>query len=318
MLENMVTEMDTDALSLARSLEKQGLPERLGWGALDLSVTHLDSAMRFWTGALGFVLRPGEGSGMAIGTEQRTLVVLHEGAAMPVQSGHAGLYHVAFGVPSQAEFSRLLARLAGQNLQVSPVDHTMSKAIYLNDPDGHGIEIAFETPERFRRFAVGAAGFAMIDRDGRLRTGRDPLDVRAEMAFARGADLTAPIAEETVVAHLHLHVPDLGTAVDWFEGIGFARNLMLAEMGMADMGAGAAYTHRLAMNIWAGRGVRPAPPHSARLLGYRLITTDSATFAHARARLGPSDDGSLFGRDPAGIPLTLIHDRAAQRRRGAA
>lgn len=310
--------MDTDALSLARSLQKQGLPERLGWGALDLSVTSLDRAMRFWTGALGFIPRPGIGPGMALGTAHRTLVVLHEGATIPVQRGHAGMYHVAFGVPSQAEFSRLLARFQQMGLQVSPVDHTMSKAIYLNDPDGHGIEIAFETPERFGRFAEGALGFAMIDHDGRLRSGRDPLDIHAEIALARGADLRAPIAEAAVVAHLHLHVPDLCAAVDWFEGIGFARNLMLPEMGMADMGAGAAYTHRLAMNIWAGQDATSAPSSSARLLGYRLITTDSTTFAHARARLGPSDGGSLAGTDPAGIPLTLFHDRAVQRRQGAA
>ncbi len=288
--------MDTDALSLARSLQIQGLPERLGWEEIELSVTSLDRAMRFWTGALGFIPRPGHGPGLALGTAHRTLVVLHEGATMPVQRGHSGMYHVAFGVPSQLEFSRLLVRFVGMGLRVSPADHTMSKAIYLNDPDGHGIEIALETPERFGSFAKGSLGFAMIDHEGRLRTGRDPLDVHAEMALARGADLTASIADETVVAHLHLHVPDLCAAVDWFEGIGFARNLMLPEMGMADMGAGAAYTHRLAMNIWPVEMYHPR--RLIRLVCWATgsFATDPTTFADARAKLCPSDEGSLGAR----------------------
>ncbi len=212
----------------------------------------------------------------------------------------------------------MLARFAALGLRVSPVDHTMSKAIYLSDPDGHGIEIAFETPERFGRFTDGTRGFAMIDHEGRLRSGRDPLDVPAEMAFAQGADLAAPIADGTFVSHLHLHVPDLEAGVDWFEGVGFARNLMLPALGMADMGAGAAYTHRLALNVWAGKGVPPAPFHSARLLGYRLVTTDPAVWGRARVLLGPSAAGALSGWDPAGINLALTYQQAVPRRQGAA
>ncbi len=120
------------------------------------------------------------------------------------------------------------------------------------------------------------------------------------------------------MAHLHLHVPDLEAGVDWFEGVGFARNLMLPALGMADMGAGAAYTHRLALNIWAGRGVPSAPFHSARLLGYRLVTTDPAVWGRARVLLGPSAAGSLSGWDPAGINLTLTYQQGQQRRHGAA
>jgi catechol 2,3-dioxygenase len=248
---------------------------------------------------------------MALGTARQTLVVLHEEAKMPVQQGHAGMYHFAFGVPFQAEFSRLLARFAGIGLRVAPVDHTMSKAIYLSDPDGHGIEIAFETPERFGGFIDGTLGYAMIDHRGRMRSGRDPLAIDAEMAFAQGADLTAPISDDTLVAHLHLHVPDLDAAVEWFECIGFARNLILPEIGMADMGAGAANTHRRAVNTWAGKDVIPAPSQSARPLGYRLVTSDHYIFDLAGTRLARDAAGLRSGRDAAGIALTLALDRGA-------
>lgn len=310
--------MDTDALKLARSLKAHGLPERLTWGAVELSVTDLDRAVQFWTGALGFLPRPDPGTGVALGTSERTLVVLQPGAHRPVMNDVTGLYHVAFAVPSQEEFSRLLNRFKGLGLRVSPVDHTMSKAIYLNDPDGHGIEIALETPERFARFDNSSYGFAMIDSEGRFRSGRDPLDLKAELAAAAGTDPSAPIASETVVAHMHLHVPDLEPGLDWFEGLGFARNLALPSMGMADMGAGAAYTHRLALNIWAGRGAPPAPDHSARLIRYHLTTSDAALFKQASRRLRHDAHGNLSGCDPAGATLTLALSPTTRTDRDAA
>lgn len=120
------------------------------------------------------------------------------------------------------------------------------------------------------------------------------------------------------MAHLHLHVPALDPALDWFEGIGFARNLVLANFGMADMGTGASYTHRLAVNIWAGQGVTPAPETSARLLSYTLATPDEAAFAAAREQLteGPLA-GELTGTDPAGVELRLRLS-ASQSRKGEA
>lgn len=298
--------MDTHALALGRQRAADNLPERLAWNELTLSVTDLDHAATFWTDVIGMVRRRDEGPGLAFGTLDRTLVVLQPGATGPVARGHAGMYHVAFGMPIQAEFSRRIRHFLTLGIPFSPVDHLMSKALYLDDPDGHGIEIAFETPERFGRFSNADGRFTMFDAEGRAHSGRERLDLGAELARADGTDTSLPLHRDTIVAHLHLHVPALEPSVSWFEGIGFARNLMLPEFGMADMGTGATYTHRLAMNLWAGPGARPAPGRSARLLSYRLETTDAAVFANARACLADgSMSGALTGQDPAGIKLTL-------------
>jgi catechol 2,3-dioxygenase len=105
----------------------------------------------------------------------------------------------------------------------------------------------------------------------------------------------------------------------WFEGLGFARNLHLPDFGMADMGAGAAYTHRLAMNLWAGLGARPAPATSARLLSYRLETNDTESFAAAKAHLTADPaTGALSGIDPAGVTLTLALRATEHRKENAA
>lgn len=298
--------MDTQALALARQRAAENLPERLTWETLSLSVTDLDRAEAFWTGVVGLVRRPAEGPGLALGTADRTLVVLIPGARAPVARGHAGLYHVALGMASQAEFSRRIQRFIDLGIAFSPVDHLMSKALYLSDPDGHGIEIAWETPERFGSFSTVSGRLVLIDSDGRVRSGREPLDIRAERALADGRDPALPLHRDARVAHLHLHVPALESALAWFEGLGFARNLTLDGLGMADMGTGAPYTHRLAVNIWAGPGVRSAPATSARLMTYTLVTSDEATFTAARARLTEDPaTGDLTGTDPAGVSLRL-------------
>lgn len=301
--------METAALALARQRAADNLPERLNWGPLTLSVTDLSRAEAFWTEVLGFVRRPDQEGGLALGTSDRTLVVLTPGATSPVAKGYAGMYHVAFGMASQAEFSRRIQRFLELKIPFSPVDHLMSKALYLNDPDGHGIEIAWETPERFGRFSFDGGRFAMFDREGQLRSGRERLDLLAELALADGHDPAAPLHRNARVAHLHLHVPAIDPALNWFEDIGFARNLNLTEFGMADMGAGAPYTHRLAVNIWAGQGVRPAPASSARLLSYDLSTPDADCFAAALSRATENPvTHVLTGTDPAGIALRLRHD----------
>ncbi len=184
--------MDTPALALARQRAADNLPERLTWGPLTLSVTNVTLAEAFWTAVTGFVRRPAEGPGVALGTPDRALVVLAPGATSPVAKGHAGMYHVAFGMPSQAEFSRRMQRFLDLGVRFSPVDHLMSKAMYLDDPDGHGIEIAFETPERFGRFSFDCGRFTMVDAAGRPHSGRERLDLRAELAMADGTDPALP------------------------------------------------------------------------------------------------------------------------------
>lgn len=293
--------MQTEALVLADRLKSEGKPEQMIWDRIELTVTDLDRSQAFWTDILGFQAHERTDEYVVLGTTERALVILHGGAKRPVQRGYAGLYHVAFALPEQAEFSRIFARLVAANVKVAPVDHLMSKGLYLSDPDGHGVEFGLETPERFGAFKNTPQGLAMIDADGRQRSGRDALDIRTELALASNADLKRPLPDGTSISHVHLHVPALDPAIDWFERLGFTRNLRLPAMGLSDMGAGGSYTHRLAVNIWAGPNVKPAPADSARLLRYCLKTrTQTPTpLLHAQSL------STEVGPDPAGIEVSL-------------
>ncbi|PRY74392.1 catechol 2,3-dioxygenase [Yoonia maritima] len=275
--------------------------DRLSWGMVELQVTDLDRSVAFWTSALGLVERELASPGIALGTKDRTLIVLRPGANTPVAAPYTGMYHVAIGVRSQAEFSRLLTRLIHLNVQVGPTDHLMAKSLYFHDPDGLEIEITYETPERFSHFGDMSKGLTLFDVDGNRHSGRGPLDVSVELAFAAGADPMTPLAGDTYLAHLHFKVAALGSALDWFETLGFERHLTLDNWGFADMGAGQPNTHRLAMNIWAGPNRPPRPQNMAGLVHYELISNvDVVASSHLR------QDGDVFrGTDPTGVNVTL-------------
>lgn len=275
--------------------------DRLSWGLVELRVTDLDRAVSFWSTALGLIKRDFPAPAIALGTNERTLVVLHPGADKPVSAPFTGMYHVAIGVGNQAEFSRMLARLIHLNVQIGPTDHLMAKSLYFHDPDGLEIEITYETPERFSHFGDMSKGLTLFDVDANAHSGRGPLDVRAELAHAVGADRMANLADDSYLAHLHFKVAALGPALDWFETLGFDRHLTLDSWGFADMGAGAPNMHRLAMNIWTGANNPPVPQDMAGLVHYELVT-------HGETIASPhlhQDGDVLRGIDPAGVAVTL-------------
>jgi catechol 2,3-dioxygenase len=82
------------------------------------------------------------------------------------------------------------------------------------------------------------------------------------------------------------------------------------HLGFADLGAGGAYTHRFALNVWQGDDVPPAPAGVARL---RALTIRFETRARLEAALRGHDDAVVDGdrhllRDPAGNTLVLMAD----------
>ncbi|MFK7906270.1 MAG: VOC family protein, partial [Chitinophagales bacterium] len=118
------------------------------YGAIHLNITNLEKAKLFWTKIVGMKVRSSSEKIAEFGTENKTLVVLHETAKTKFKKGYSGLYHFAIHAPNAAEFASMVHRLNVNKYPYSPIDHTMSKSIYLDDPDGINIEFTLETPER--------------------------------------------------------------------------------------------------------------------------------------------------------------------------
>ena len=278
------------------------------FGAVHLEVRDPDRTSRFWEELFGFQRREGDGSGIAVGTAEETLLVLHGGARVPFQKGHSGLYHVAIHPPDARDFARIFKRLLDHKYPMSPTDHTFSKAIYLDDPDGINIEITLETPERFRECVPGPGNrLTFVGADGVGRPGAYALDLEKVLQAYQTGSEHEPAAKGTKVGHVHLYVGDLERARDFYTGLGKELAWWWPPMQVADLGAGGPFTHRIAINTWQGLGAPPSPAGTARMRHFEMRF---ATPEHLQAALAANpaavDLGDAYElTDPSGIRLRL-------------
>ena len=122
-------------------------------GHVHLKVADLDRAIAFYSGLLGFDVtqrRGGQAAFLSAGGYHHHigLNTWESAGGTPPPPGHTGLYHTAFLFPDRATLAQVFKRLvdAGYPLTGS-ADHGVSEAIYLNDPDGNGVELYRDRPE---------------------------------------------------------------------------------------------------------------------------------------------------------------------------
>jgi catechol 2,3-dioxygenase len=277
------------------------------FGAVHLDVTDLGRSLGFWRDLVGLRARgEGEDGSVGLGTDERTLLVLHPGATSPARRGYAGLYHLAIHLPDEAEFARVLARLFERRTMMSPTDHVMSKAIYLDDPDGLGLEFTLETPDRVLSMTMTPMGPEIIDADGRRRSGRDPLDVREVLSHLPDREWERPLPAGTTIGHMHLHVGDVRAGQRFYrDQLGF-RDANDFGSGI-DFHADGRFKHRMAINVWQGQGVVQPPAGTAGLRHFVLRYDSAERLQTALARVDaatPHPEGHLV-RDPSGNTLVL-------------
>jgi catechol 2,3-dioxygenase len=241
------------------------LPSDAHIGQVSLTVRDLDRSLSFYCDVLGFIeARRDSRVSFLAPPGGRVLIELHErtdAAAKPRRS--AGLFHFAILVPSRAALGRSLRRLAEQRWPMSgAADHLVSEALYLDDPDGLGIEIYRDRPRDSWRKANGEIAMAT-----------DPLDLQSVHDESGAAAPWTGLDPETVIGHVHLHVPHLDTAEAFYCGrIGF-EPVVRRYSGALFVAAGG-YHHHLGLNIWAGIG---APPPPGNAVGLRSFTVESDT-----------------------------------------
>jgi catechol 2,3-dioxygenase len=270
--------------SASQTHSRPSIASGTGVGAVHLAVTDRERALTFYRNILGLDVMD-DGQQIRLGTAGRELVVLHPGAAGPVEPGVTGLYHLALVVPDRAHFARFVKRMVEVRYPNSPTDHTLTKADYLWDPDGNGIEVYVETPEDGTWFMTDDE-FAARDSSGRLRSGRDPISLRELFsALEPDEDVFVPLPDGTKMGHVHLHVRDVDEAVALYSGlIGFDVMGMSRRFGAAFVSAGG-YHHHLGLNTWAGKGAPPAGPAGAGLREFTIEVPDVGDLDEAVRRL---------------------------------
>ena len=121
-------------------------------GHVHLTVADLDRSLTFYRDLLGFDVTTKYGDSAVFlskgGYHHHIGLNTWSGkGAEPPPHGHSGLYHFAILFPERKELAKVLKKIIESKYPVTGFsDHGVSEAIYLNDPDGIGVELYFDRP----------------------------------------------------------------------------------------------------------------------------------------------------------------------------
>jgi catechol 2,3-dioxygenase len=272
-------------------------------GAVHLTVADLDRSRRYYEDAVGLRVLDQDRGTLRLGAPRgEALLALHEErGARPVDGGHTGLFHFALLLPRRVDLARWLVHAARNRVPITGAsEHYVSEAIYLRDPDHHGIEIYRDRPRE-----------QWWDDEGNFRLGTAPLDLDDLFDALEGDEPFEAQPAGTTMGHVHLHVADVEETVLFYGegGLGFETMALIPDQA-AFLGAGG-YHHHVGGNVWAGRGVGPPPPGTAALRHATILVPDAGELDRvagkaeaAGGRPEPHDDGVLV-TDPGGNRIVL-------------
>ena len=127
-------------------------PAQTRIGHVHLQVTDLDKALGFYCGVLGFRLMQRFGPQAAFisagGYHHHIGLNTWNSLGGPrARKQGAGLYHTAILYATRAELAGALRQLLAADYPITgAADHGVSEAIYLDDPDGNGVELYWDRP----------------------------------------------------------------------------------------------------------------------------------------------------------------------------
>jgi catechol 2,3-dioxygenase len=277
------------------------LPDATSLGAVHLTVADLPRSLDYYRNAIGLrVLDEGDGRA-SLGADSAELLVLEERPGASPADGYSGLFHFALLVPQRVDLARWLAHAARDRVQLTGAsDHDVSEALYLRDPDHHGIEIYADRPREIWEGEVAARLTSIpLDTASLLRELEDP-----------AAEPFEGLAAGTTMGHVHLRVADIAPTIGFYRDVvGFG---LMASLGrQAAFLAAGGYHHHLGANIWESAGAPTAPDDRAALTHYTVVLPSATERDEVVGRLvaaghEPEDTaGGVLVRDPSGIALVL-------------
>lgn len=226
---------------------------------VELKVLDLQRSLDFYENIIGFKILEQRADKIYLTADGKTALLSIEQPAdiMPSQQKTTGLYHFALLLPTRANLGAILRYFTEINIRIGAGDHLVSEALYLNDPDGNGIEIYSDRPDSEWTW----------DNDF---VAMDTLQIDAQAIMAEGARTEwNGLPAGTVMGHIHLHVSELDTTKKFYQALGF--DVMTPNYpGALFMGSGK-YHHHIGLNTWAGVGAPHTPENVVGLKAFTVV-----------------------------------------------
>lgn len=268
-------------------------------GPISLNVMDLAQSVHYYETIIGMTLIEQKERRAVLGTKLRKpLVILeHPENIEPKEMHKTGLYHFALLLPKRSDLADIVYHFIEKGIRVASADHLVSEALYLNDPEGNGIEIYVDRPSEGWHWE-----------NERVDMATEPLhfdDLMKEGIAGRWDGLP----DETIMGHIHLHVGQLKPVREFYEALGFQVTQALPS---ALFMAHKKYHHHVAFNLWNGENIEAPAKNSVGLQSYTFIYPNEATLVEAvdkvrkfQLEITDFEDGVQLV-DPAGNRL-IVH-----------
>lgn len=264
-----------------------------------MMVRDLDRLVAYYRDLLGLTVHEHTRQGARLGVGGITLLeLIHRPDALPDDPREAGLYHTAFLMPTRVDLARWILHAAKNRVPISgAADHDVSEAIYLDDPEGNGVEVYSDRPrEKWRR-------------DGELIFQKtDPLDIDAIVGGIDPATAAYPGAPEGLrIGHIHLRIGNVARAEEFYRGV-LGLDVTRRRTGATFLSSGG-YHHHVAVNVWHSNGAGAGNGKRAGLDWFAMEINDQPTLDGLKKRLGAADvpidaiPGGFAAMDPWGTRI---------------
>ena len=134
------------------------LPAQTRIGHVHLKVSDIERSLEFYCGLLGFQLMTTYGKQAAFisagGYHHHIgLNTWYSKGAPPAPVNSVGLFHTAILFPARKDLAVIYDRLRKANYPLTGAsDHGVSEALYLDDPDGNGVELYWDRPKELWKY----------------------------------------------------------------------------------------------------------------------------------------------------------------------
>ena len=230
---------------------------------VQLKVSNLARSIEYYTTIIGFkVLQQTASEAYLTADGQTSLVSLVEVKdAQPLGQGFAGLYHLALLLPTRKDLGNIVQHFVNLNVRIGAADHDVSEALYLNDPDGNGIEIYIDRPESDWTW----------NKDDHVHMVTEQLNFQPILAAADGN--WAGLPADTVMGHVHLSVINLDKTEQFYTNV-LDYTVVTRYGAQALFISTGKYHHHFGLNTWNSNNGHAPTEDMVGLKSFTVVLKD--------------------------------------------
>lgn len=273
------------------------LNDNIEMGLVTLRVKDLPLMTDFYSRGLGLTIKEQNDTSVTLGTSTRELVKLVTDDSVELSPmKYTGIYHLALLLPERNDLLAMIYFLQNNSVSISgAADHLFSEAIYLDDPEGNGLEIYADCPR----------DTWVYEPAGGLKGVSDPLNIDDMIARFDGRVLQT-IPEGTIMGHVHLSIKDLKLAHEFYVGVLGLEVVM--ELPSALFLSRNNYHHHLGMNTWVPVSGKEKPTTATGLVSFEILVDNLASIEDRLTKVEypfHKEDDQITLEDGQGIVLVL-------------